>query len=143
MRSSKVNPSKPSFALEILRILESISTELDREIEHESQKLNTTTTIKHVTIVEPPIRPAASVDEFSRTTKTVSDCLNTTSETTRDLKMLHSAYQQNLHSAPTTRVSRTHIFEPKKKVQPQKTTSKLKSFHLLPCHSCSLQSRKL
>jgi hypothetical protein len=53
-------------------ILESLSNELDREIEHEKQKLNTTTTIKHVTIVEPPTRPTASIDDFSRTNKTVS-----------------------------------------------------------------------
>ena len=51
---------------------ESISNELDREIEHEKQKLNTTNTLKKVTIIEPLIRPSASVDELSRTNKTVS-----------------------------------------------------------------------
>jgi hypothetical protein len=54
------------------RKLESLSNELDREIEHEKQKLNTTTTIKHVTIIEPPTRPSASVDDLSRTNKTIS-----------------------------------------------------------------------
>ena len=34
--------------------------------------MNTTTTIKHVTIIEPPTRPSASVDDFSRTAKTTS-----------------------------------------------------------------------
>jgi len=53
-------------------ILESLSNELDREIEHELQKMNTTTTIKRVTIIEPPTRPSASVDDFSRTNKTTS-----------------------------------------------------------------------
>ncbi|CAF4119563.1 unnamed protein product, partial [Rotaria sordida] len=54
-------------------IKESLSNELDREIEHEEQKkMNVTTTIKHVTIAEPPIRPSASVDDFNRTTKTTS-----------------------------------------------------------------------
>lgn len=96
-----------------------------------------------MTIVEPPVRAAASVDEFSRTNKTISDCLSTTSETARDLKMLHSAYQQNLHSAPTTRVSRTHIFEPKKKIQPQKTTSKGKVFDSFYTVTYALQSAKL
>jgi hypothetical protein len=41
-------------------------------MEHDKQKLNTTTTIKHVTIVEPPTRPSASVDDLSRTVKTTS-----------------------------------------------------------------------
>ena len=50
---------------------ESITTELDREIEHEIQIMNNTTT-KHVTIVEPPIRPTTSIDDFSRTAKTAS-----------------------------------------------------------------------
>ena len=104
--------------------LESLTNELDREIEHEMRNLNTTTTIKHVTIVEPPARPTASVDDFSRTNKTVSDCLSSTTETARDLNMLHNAYKQNLHSAPTTRTARTHTFDPRKKVQPQKSTSK-------------------
>ena len=54
-------------------IVESLTNELDREIEqHESQKLNATATNKHVTIVEPPTRPTASVDDFSRTNKTIS-----------------------------------------------------------------------
>jgi hypothetical protein len=52
-------------------MVESLSNELDREMEHETQKLNATTT-KHVTIVEPPTRPTASVDDFSRTNKTIS-----------------------------------------------------------------------
>jgi hypothetical protein len=41
-------------------------------MEHDKQKLNTTTTIKHVTIAEPPTRPSASVDDLSRTVKTTS-----------------------------------------------------------------------
>jgi hypothetical protein len=108
------------------RKLESLSNELDREIEHEKQKLNTTTTIKHVTIIEPPTRPSASVDDLSRTNKTTSlDFLTTTttSDTTRDLHMLHDAYKQNVSSMPTTRTSRTHTFDPKKKIQQQKPTS--------------------
>ncbi|CAF1014974.1 unnamed protein product [Rotaria sp. Silwood1] len=101
-------------------VKESLSNELDREIEHEEQKMNATTTIKHVTIAEPPIRPSASVDDFSRTTKTVSDQLSTTSEMTRDLNMLHNAYKQNLKSTPTTRTSRTHTVDSNKKIQQQK-----------------------
>ena len=53
--------------------LESLSNELDRELEHEKQQtLNATGTNKHVTIVEPPARPSASVDDFDRTGKTTS-----------------------------------------------------------------------
>ncbi|CAF4082688.1 unnamed protein product [Rotaria sp. Silwood2] len=103
-------------------IKESLSNELDREIEHEEQKMNATTTIKHVTIVEPPVRPSASVDDFSRTTKTVSDQLSTTSDMTRDLNMLQNAYKQNLSSASTIRTSRTNAFDPNKKIQQQKPT---------------------
>ena len=51
--------------------LESLSNELDREIEHEKQEIPTTTT-KHVTIVEPSIRPSASTDDFNQTAKTTS-----------------------------------------------------------------------
>ncbi|CAF1115443.1 unnamed protein product [Rotaria sordida] len=104
-------------------IKESLSNELDREIEHEEQKkMNVTTTIKHVTIAEPPIRPSASVDDFNRTTKTTSDQLTITSDMAHDLNMLHNAYKQNLSSAPTTRISRTHTFDPQKKTQQQKPT---------------------
>ncbi|CAF1155921.1 unnamed protein product [Rotaria sordida] len=39
-----------------------------------------------------------------------------------DLNMLHNAYKQNLSSAPTTRISRTHTFDPQKKTQQQKPT---------------------
>ena len=137
----KGNHRKTYFTYKKLSILESLSNELDREIEHELQKLNTTTTIKRVTIVEPPTRPSASVDDFTRTNKTISgsilvcrdhltivcplDCLTTTSDTTRDLNMLHNAYKQNLSSMPTTRTVKAHTFDPKKKIQPQKPIGKL------------------
>lgn len=120
-------------------VSESLSNELDREIEHELQTLNTTTTVKHVTIKEPVVRPSVSVDDFVRTNKTVSgkfspqfretssriswsDCLSSTTDTTRDLNMLHNAYKQNLNSISTTRTSRSQTFDPKKKIQPQKPT---------------------
>ncbi|CAF1380955.1 unnamed protein product [Adineta ricciae] len=103
-------------------IKESITTELDREIEHEMQIMNDTTT-KHVTIIEPPIRPTTSIDDFSRTAKTASDLLTTTSDTTRDLNMLHNAYRQNVKSVPTARPIRTHVYDPKPKPQPQKPTA--------------------
>ncbi|CAM4758915.1 unnamed protein product [Rotaria magnacalcarata] len=110
---------KPNHSI----IKESISNELDREIEHEEQKMSGTATIKHVTIVEPSIRPSASVDDFSRTNKTISDQLSTTSETARDLNMLHNVYKQNLNSGPTTsHSSRAQKFDPNKKTQQQKPT---------------------
>jgi hypothetical protein len=38
--------------------------------------------------------------------------------------MLQNAYKQNLNPTPTTRASRTHTFDPRKKVQPQKPAGK-------------------
>ncbi len=107
--------------------------------------MNTTTTIKHVTIIEPPTRPSASIDDFSRTTKTASgqffskinpspsysyqlDFLTTattTSDTTRDL---NNAYRQTISSMPTTRTSRILTFDPKKKIQQQQKPTSNKKF---------------
>jgi hypothetical protein len=78
--------------------------------------MNTTTTIKHVTIIEPPTRPSTSIDDFLTTATTTSD-------TTRDL---NNAYKQTISSMPTTRTSRTHTFDSKKKIQQQKPTSNKK-----------------
>ncbi|CAF0856308.1 unnamed protein product [Adineta steineri] len=94
---------------------ESLTNELDREIENEKQKIN----MKHVTIIEPPTRPSASVDDFTRTAKTISDCLTTTTDSTHELNMLHNAYKQNINSEPTTRTTRPSLFDPKKKIQQQ------------------------
>ena len=123
-------------------VVESLSNELDRELEHEKQQtLNATGTNKHVTIVEPPVRPSVSIDDFNRTGKTMSgthrpsfstecivmpcrlDCRTLTSDTTRDFGLLHNAYKQTISSLTGTRPSRTQTFDPKKKIPPQKTSA--------------------
>lgn len=45
--------------------------------------------------------------------------------------MLHNAYRQNVKSVPAARPTRTHVYDPKSKPQPQKPIGNNQSFSFI------------
>ncbi|UJR30253.1 hypothetical protein I4U23_017791 [Adineta vaga] len=109
-------------------VKESLSNELGREMEHNEEKMNvTTTTNKRVTMFEPPTRPTASVDDFSRLAKTKSDALTTTGDNTPNSNVSRGIYGQNIKSTPPARTTRSNIYDSKIRAQLQQKSTIVKN----------------